>query len=240
MEMGDDGFLHPGRHAGPMSGMNSGGEGTAAGAVHAAFHVAAALVQRARTGEGCFIDVSGTEGVIAQAWIAATYTLNEHRIVDRSSMPADDEGRMTGAKYQYYQCADGKNVLFCCIEPKFWRNFCLAVGRADLLEAHRGGSGDDSGAGIDFGRGEDELRHELRPSSPPRPSPNGCSWPPSTTSRWAPPTGQCWRRPRTPTCASERRFTKPSTPGRPLHLRQRGRTRGRAALPDPPPRARAR
>ena len=162
MEMGNDGFLHPGRHAGPMSGMNSGGEGTAAGAIHAAFHVASALVRRDRTGEGCFIDVSGTEGVIAQAWISATYTLNERRIADRRSMPAVDQGRMSGAKYQYYQCRDGKNVLFCCIEPKFWRNFCHAVGRDDLLETHGGNADGASGAGIDFGRGEEDLRHELQ------------------------------------------------------------------------------
>ena len=52
MAMGDDGFMHPAPHAGPLSGMNTGGEGTAAGAIHAAFHVAAALVQRSRTGAG--------------------------------------------------------------------------------------------------------------------------------------------------------------------------------------------
>ena len=108
--MGEDGFLYPAEHPGPMSGMSSGGEGTAAGAIHAAFHVAAALVQRDRAGEGAHIDISGTEGVISQAWIAATYALNEHRIVDRSSLPATGG---TGAMYQFYECADGRNLLFC-------------------------------------------------------------------------------------------------------------------------------
>ena len=87
-EMGDDGFLHEVGGAGAMGNMRSGGEGTAAGAVHAALHVAAALVQRERTGEGCFIDVAGHDGVVVNGWIAATYLLNEHRITDRAGMPA--------------------------------------------------------------------------------------------------------------------------------------------------------
>jgi crotonobetainyl-CoA:carnitine CoA-transferase CaiB-like acyl-CoA transferase len=159
-QMGDDGFLHEASHAGPMSGMDSGGEGTAAGAVHAALHVAAAVAHRYRTGKGCFIDVAGTDGVIAQAWISATYTLNEHRIADRRSMPAMDEGQMTGAKYQYYECRDGKNILFCCIEPKFWSNFCRAIGRDDLLDASSAAT-PESGP-VDFGHGEHELRRELQ------------------------------------------------------------------------------
>ncbi len=156
MGRGIDGFLHPVPATGPMRGVDTGGEGTAAGAIHAAFHIAAALVARARTGEGCFIDISGTEGVLSQAWIAATYALNDHRIADRSSMPTSDGGRLDGAKYQYYECADGQNVLFCCIEPKFWRNFCLAVERADLLDTH-----DETGP-VDFGGGDTALRHEVQ------------------------------------------------------------------------------
>ncbi len=160
MEMGANGELHPGRSVGPMRGVDTGGEGTAAGAIHAAFHIAAALVQRARTGAGCYIDISGTEGVIAQGWIAATYALNEHRITDTSTMPATVDGVMTGAKYQYYECSDGNVVLFCCIEPKFWRNFCRAVGRDDLIAVHTGGR--DGGNPVDFGVGETELRAELQ------------------------------------------------------------------------------
>jgi crotonobetainyl-CoA:carnitine CoA-transferase CaiB-like acyl-CoA transferase len=159
MQRGNDGFLHPAKptHA-PMRGMESGGEGTAAGAIHAAFFVAAALVQRARTGEGAYIDVSGYEGVISQAWIAATYSVNEDRIADRSTMPASDQGEMTGALYQFYECADGHNLLFCCIEPKFWRNFCSAIARPDLLDANRA----SGGAEVDFGVGQDDLRRELQ------------------------------------------------------------------------------
>jgi crotonobetainyl-CoA:carnitine CoA-transferase CaiB-like acyl-CoA transferase len=158
MEMGDDGLLHP-MHPPPgrMGNMHMGGDGTAAGAVHAALHVAAALVHRERTGEGCMIDVAGHDGVIAQAWIGATYALNFDRITDPSSLPAERgaEGS-TSAKYQWYETRDKKVMLFCCIEPKFWRNFCRAIGRSDLTDSH------DERHPVDFAGGEIELRRELQ------------------------------------------------------------------------------
>jgi crotonobetainyl-CoA:carnitine CoA-transferase CaiB-like acyl-CoA transferase len=46
--------------------------------------------------------------------------------------------------------------LFCCIEPKFWRNFCTAVDRPDLLDQH------DSSGAVDFGVGRGDLRRELQ------------------------------------------------------------------------------
>jgi crotonobetainyl-CoA:carnitine CoA-transferase CaiB-like acyl-CoA transferase len=155
-EIRDDGFLHEVPGDGTMGNMRSGGEGTMAGAVHAALHVAAALVRRAHTGEGCFIDVAGHDGVVLNAWIASCYMLNEHRITDRVGMPARDGGQSTGAKYQFYETKDGKALLFCAIEPKFWSNFCRAVDRDDLL----GNKVLD--APVDFAAGEDALRRELQ------------------------------------------------------------------------------
>lgn len=156
--LGDDGLMYPGGAQGLLANMSSGGEGTAAGAIHAAYHVAAALFQRERTGEGAYIDVSGADGVIGQAWIAATYALNEHRITDRRTLPAADNGEPTGSKYQYYETKDGQAVLFCCIEDKFWRNFCSAVGDPALS-----GQCDPDGPGpVDFGADDIALRHELQ------------------------------------------------------------------------------
>lgn len=142
---------------GPMRGTDTGGEGTAAGAVHAALHAVAALAHRARTGEGCYIDVAGTDGVLAQAWIAATYALNDHRITDRRTMPAGaDQGKRSGSRYQFYQTRDGKVILFCAIEPKFWRNFCLAVDRPDMI-----GGPPASGGPVGWGDDPDRERREL-------------------------------------------------------------------------------
>jgi crotonobetainyl-CoA:carnitine CoA-transferase CaiB-like acyl-CoA transferase len=158
MEMGPDGFMrrmHPA--PGRVGDMLMGGDGTAAGAIHAAFHVAAAIVHRERTGDGCFIDVAGHDGVIVQAWFGATYALNLDRVTDGSSLPArrTAEGS-TSAKYQWYETRDKKILLFCCIEPKFWRNFCRAVGRDDLLPVH------DERHPVDFAGGAVDLRRELQ------------------------------------------------------------------------------
>ena len=43
------------------------------------------------------------------------------------------KGPGESAKYQHYETADGKFVLFCAIEPKFWNHWCTAVDRDDLL-----------------------------------------------------------------------------------------------------------
>ena len=101
--------------------------------------------------------MAGHDGVIAQAWIAATYALNGDRITDARTLPSEKAAGGTGsAKYQWYETRDGKALLFCCIEPKFWRNFATAVDRPDLLERH------DSDRPVDFGSGDDDLRRELQ------------------------------------------------------------------------------
>ena len=139
-----------------MRGTTSGGEGTAAGAVHAAFHVAAALVRRWRTGEGCFLDASAADAVVAAGWVGATYGLNQHRLTDRRGLRDPSEKPFTGAKYQFYRTTDGAFVLFCAIEPKFWRRFCEVVERPDLAEKN-----EDEGP-VDFSHHDTWLRDQLQ------------------------------------------------------------------------------
>jgi crotonobetainyl-CoA:carnitine CoA-transferase CaiB-like acyl-CoA transferase len=162
LKMGEDGLVRADSTPQFFHGITSGGEGTAAGAVYAALHVAAAIVRRQASGRGGFIDVSASEAVLSSAWIATTYILNEHRITDRRGMPeraAEDQGGPTAsAKYQYYETRDSKFVLFCCIEHTFWDNFCRAVGREDLMENK------NQSRAVDFASGEGNLwlRRELQ------------------------------------------------------------------------------
>jgi crotonobetainyl-CoA:carnitine CoA-transferase CaiB-like acyl-CoA transferase len=156
LSMGEDGLVRERQSTEPMSGTTIGGDGTAAGAVHAALHVAAALVRRANTGEGCFIDAAGSDGVIAQGWIGATYALNNERITDRTGLRQPGDTERTSAKYQYYETADQRFVLFCGIEHKFWVRFCEAVGRSDLV-------GDvGTGGPVDFAHRDEALRRQLQ------------------------------------------------------------------------------
>lgn len=156
VEMGEDGLTRPVEENRPMGSMSAAGEGTANAGIYAAFHIMAALVRRLRTGEGSFVDVSGADACIASAWVSATYELNDHRITDRASMPSAGGSVQGSAKYQFYETRDHRFVLFCAIEPKFWRHFCAAVGRPDL-GARSGNSGP-----VDFAGGDVELRRELQ------------------------------------------------------------------------------
>lgn len=156
LETHDDGFVRVGMNRELMWGTSGGGDGTAAGAIHAALRVVAALLARERHGGGCFIDASASDAVIAQGWIGAVYGLNYDRIVDHVGLRRPGSETLTGAKYQYYGTSDGRYVLFCCIEPKFWARFCAAVGRTDLADRTV-----EAGA-VDFGRDDVELRHDLQ------------------------------------------------------------------------------
>jgi formyl-CoA transferase len=127
-EVGPDGLAHARRPPAIRSGsLSVAGEGTAAGAVYAAFYVAAALGSSGRKGR--YIDVAATDAVIASAWTAAIAQLN---IADGDKWwLRDDAGRDT-ARYQHYVAADGKFIMFCPEEQKFWVAFCDLVGRPDL------------------------------------------------------------------------------------------------------------
>ena len=153
---GEDGFVRPAENRELMWGTSIGGDGTAAGAVHAALRVAAALFRRQVTGQGCFLDASAADAVVAQGWIGAVYGLNYEQITDHTGLRAPGSEPLTGAKYQYYRTSDGLFVLFCCIEPKFWEKFCRVVGRDDLVDYQV-----EEGA-VDFARDAHELRRELQ------------------------------------------------------------------------------
>jgi len=150
-ERGPDGLVHPFEPEEP--GTERGGDASAAGAVNAALGVAAALVQRERTGEGAFIDVASSDGVMAQAWFVLSAHLNRE-IVNARVVPPRKGGELTGARYSCYETRDGHIALLCAIEPKFWRKFCAAIERPELEVQ---GDGTDF---LDYGSSQ-SLRHEL-------------------------------------------------------------------------------
>jgi alpha-methylacyl-CoA racemase len=99
------------------------------GALMAAFGVMAALRERERSGEGQLVDVSMTDGSLSWlAMVAAQYLCD-------GVVPKRGRGSLNGgiACYLPYEAADGW-VTCGALEPKFWRNFCAGVGRADLID----------------------------------------------------------------------------------------------------------
>jgi len=128
--------------------------GVVVGPLHAAFGVASALVRRSITGTGCYLDVSCADAVLAARWLDAIRELNP-QCIDSTGPTANPA---ESAKYQNYQTSDGKFVLFCAIEAKFWDHFCSAVDRADLCSDHR------RDLVVDFAGGDENalLRVELQ------------------------------------------------------------------------------
>src|SRR5262249_12404960 len=97
--MGDDGLTRPALDSVSWPSLSIGGEGTATGAIYAAFHIAAALARRERTGRGCYLDVSSAAAVTASGWTAAAALLNQPEVAAAVADPAQRRGV---ARYQWY------------------------------------------------------------------------------------------------------------------------------------------
>ena len=113
------------------------------GGLMGVFGILAALLERERSGDGQFVDVSMTDG--AQSWLAmvAAAFLADGRV------PGRGEEMLNGgvACYLPYECADGW-VSCGALEPKFWQAFCAGTDRPDLLEHQFSKPGSDGHAQI--------------------------------------------------------------------------------------------
>ncbi len=102
----------------------------AAGGMHAAMAIMAALLRRERTGKGEYLDVGVTDGVLAMMSLYA----DEHLMT--GVKPGPGHSVLTGRYgcYGVYQCADGGFVAVAAIEPEFWRKLCRRLGLENLIE----------------------------------------------------------------------------------------------------------
>uniref|UniRef100_A0AC35TXY1 Alpha-methylacyl-CoA racemase n=1 Tax=Rhabditophanes sp. KR3021 TaxID=114890 RepID=A0AC35TXY1_9BILA len=90
----------------------------AGGALSGAFAITAALFQREKTGKGCIIDVSMTDGVsYLGSFISHTFQNEEYWTADHAMF----SGKFP--LYRCYACKDGLFVAIGALEPKF--NECL-------------------------------------------------------------------------------------------------------------------
>jgi len=96
----------------------------AAGGLHALAAILAALVARARTGEGAYLDVSVADGVVALMSLA----VDEH--LATGEVPGPRHSLLTGryACYDVYPCGDGRWLAVGAIEPHFFANLCRGLG----------------------------------------------------------------------------------------------------------------
>jgi alpha-methylacyl-CoA racemase len=97
---------------------------SAAGGMHAVMSICAALVQKQRTGEGAYLDVSVADGVLQ----LMSLHIEDH--LATGVEPGHRHTMTTGryACYDSYQTSDGGWLTVAAIEPKFWANLCNLLG----------------------------------------------------------------------------------------------------------------
>jgi len=96
----------------------------AAGGMHAAIAILAALLRRAQSGEGEYLDVAVADGVLSLMALA----IDEHLATGAEVGPGHDILTGRYACYGVYRCRDGRFLAVAAIEPAFYANLCRALG----------------------------------------------------------------------------------------------------------------
>ncbi|MFO1321099.1 MAG: CaiB/BaiF CoA-transferase family protein [Burkholderiales bacterium] len=108
------------------------------GAVIPAMGILAALFDAQRTGQGRFVDVAMTEGVLAHNVQALSAVALQGKVRPRG---ADLLSGREGC-YNVYRTADDRYMAVGSLEMKFWEEVCDVVGRPDLERHHWAADGD--------------------------------------------------------------------------------------------------
>lgn len=105
----------------------------AGGSYPLVINVLLALLQRAKTGEGCFLDIAMADNLfpfaasaLARGWVAGEW-------------PRPDAEAFTGAlaRYRNYRTRDGRFIAVGALEEKFWTEFCDVIGLPAALRNDR-------------------------------------------------------------------------------------------------------
>lgn len=97
---------------------------SAGGGMHAVLSIMGALVKRANSGQGSFLDVSAAEGILS----LMALSLDQYLATGEEAGPR--KVLLTGryAFYDTYQASDGGWLSVGAIEPHFYRNLCERLG----------------------------------------------------------------------------------------------------------------
>lgn len=102
-----------------------------AGGWAAATAVIAALLRRARTGQGAHLDVAVVEAVLRQTYV------HVDQFLATGTGPAQGDDQLLGGRafYAVYRCGDGRDVTVAAVEPKFFANLCRLLELEELAGA---------------------------------------------------------------------------------------------------------
>ena len=102
----------------------------AGGCMLATISILIALIAREKTGEGQYIDVSMTDGAVSLLTHTSALYFAEGKPPERGGT------NLTGyfPCYNVYEAKDGKYISIGCLEERFWRNLCKAIGKEEFAE----------------------------------------------------------------------------------------------------------
>jgi crotonobetainyl-CoA:carnitine CoA-transferase CaiB-like acyl-CoA transferase len=104
-----------------------------AAASTAAIGILAALYRCRDTGEGCFLDLSMFDSLLAMSQIVMTGALSRSTGRDVSDL-MEIWGK--NPRYSTYKTKDGKAVAVALLEKRLWASFCQTIDRPDLINAN--------------------------------------------------------------------------------------------------------
>ncbi|MDH5207037.1 MAG: CoA transferase [Burkholderiaceae bacterium] len=93
--------------------------------------VLAALLSAQRSGQGRYLDIAMTDGLLAHHF----FPVSE---LDAGGTPRAEQSLLTGgvACYRVYRTADDRHLAVGALEHKFWKAFCGAAALPELVERH--------------------------------------------------------------------------------------------------------
>ena len=94
------------------------------GTFPAVTNILLALLARAKTGQGAYIDIAMTDAMFTFAW----YALATYHSTERNPQPGELRHNGGSARYQLYPTSDGKIVACGALEQHFWLAFATAIG----------------------------------------------------------------------------------------------------------------
>lgn len=102
----------------------------AGGGMNAVIGILLALVERNRSGQGQFIDISMTDGCAS----LLTLALDLKQIIGLPITRSDSVMSHRYAFYNTYETADGRYLSLGCLEFRFWKSLCDCLDRPQWIE----------------------------------------------------------------------------------------------------------
>ncbi len=98
------------------------------GSLHLVIGLLSAVIRRMTTGDGGHVDISMHDGSVAWNSMQAAGAIVGDRPIEREGLTLNG-----GSFYDLYETSDGGWLSVGSLEPKFWQQFCTAIGRDDLF-----------------------------------------------------------------------------------------------------------